>query len=118
MSLVKISRQEWDAFWDDVFGNDTGWCIDDEDYQDNSKSPLVELVSGLEASLMQMNDEPWRAGPGFEGVIKSDVDYAKILPALKKWRERQSSAFLTIQVPKSKEAELRMLVAEVGGKVC
>lgn len=115
---MRVPRQEWDAFWDDVFGNDSGWCIDDDGYEDDDKSPTVELLSGLEATLLLMGDEPWRAGLGFEGIVKPDAEHASILPALKKWRIRQSSVFLTIQVPKDKEAELRMLVAGVGGKVC
>jgi hypothetical protein len=109
---MRISKQEWDAFWKTLGNN---WYIDDSDepeiVDDLKPSDTFEITGGF------IGWQGNRELPGVPGLIKEGEESADFLSTFRKWRKQQDQVFIVVQIHENLVDELVKKVKSVGGKI-
>jgi hypothetical protein len=107
--MIKTTGAEFKRFYDDpsVWGWN-GWCEDIELNVNNSIIIDQEIDSLADSDNIQI----------LNGVIYFDDESdASLETTFKKWRKRQITTILMVEVPKEKAEALKIEIRNLGGRI-
>ena len=118
---MKLTKKQWDDFWT-ALGED--WYVDDTDAPDDETmqpSDVMTITCGF-IDYQGIRDEERVKIPAFlsrQEVVKCvrRDGVIGLLSAIKKWQKSLAVTVITVQIDRSREAELRASVSALGGKV-
>jgi hypothetical protein len=110
--MVKLTGSEWNRFYNDAGAWPDGAWHEDEEITVDGKT------AGDDLDLSAVPDGAMLTVEGGVVYLTEDADYGPSLEAhFKRWRKRQTTTVLVVEVPHEAVKVVRAAIAAAGGKV-
>jgi hypothetical protein len=111
---MRITGQEWNAFWNDLDPSGRDWYHDDDDVPDGAESlPWFEVTHGT--LLFQGSRVPDKHP--LLNRRELDDECADLLVVFRRWKKRQKVTTLIVEVDKSRAVDAEKAIKALGWKV-